>query len=252
MNNIDELYNVRGQLIAFVSEKIDAGVDAYIRKHKTDIRYFLHYPLIEIELGLDIEPAENIDNGILRDAFGFLVQKTFSKWNNFENKKMISRKGFESYKNNHSDSIQSIWHDNYTLMEIKDGNSYAKSIIKIIDNDRYKLITSLITNQYKEESFYFYGVDNEEGLEKEKQFILQNTLKFFEKYLLQIKKIDDLNEHIDYEILSYCKCKVMIDLAKLHCKTKSSIFNSLDELGNILSFLYYLAFNVVNLVSKKP
>jgi hypothetical protein len=249
MNNTDELYNVRGLFISFISEKINAGVNAYINKHKADIRYFLHYPLVEIELGLDMEPAESIENGILRDSFGFLVQKTLSKWNEFEHKPIISKKGFESYTTKSSGVIQSIWHDNYTLMDVKDGNSYAKSIINKIDNNRYKLITSLVSNTYREESFYFYGADDAEEQEKEKQFILQNTLRFFKKYFIQIKKIDNLYSNFDQDILSYCKDKVMIDLSKLHHKTKSSIFNSLDELGSVLSFLYYLAF-VKNLKRK--
>lgn len=242
MNILDEQYNVRGQLITFVSKKIDSGVNSYINKHKTDIRYFLHYPLLKIELGLDTEPAESIGNGIARDIFGFLIQKTFYKWNEFEYRENISRKGFVSYENKDSIILQSIWHDNYTLMDIKDGNSYAKSIIKGTDHNRYKLTTSLVTNKYREESFYFYGADDNELQEKEKHFIIKNTHHFFKKYFLQMEKIDDLYKHIDRELLSYCKTRVMMDLTKLHSKTKSAIFSSLDELGNVLSFLYYLAY----------
>lgn len=242
MNILDEQYNVRGQLIEFVSKKIDSGINSYINKHKTDIRYFLHYPLLEIELGLDTELAESIGNGMKRDVFSFLIQKTFYKWNEFEYKKNISKKGFFSYENKDSRVLESIWYDNYILMDIKDGNSYAKSIMKKTDHNRYKLTTSFVTNKYREENFYFYGADDNTKQEKEKDFIIKNMCYFFEKYFLQIKKLDDLYKNIDCELLSYCKTKVMIDLKKLHHKTKSSIFSSLNELGNVLSFLYYLAY----------
>lgn len=243
MDNLNnELYQIRGELITLISKNINRGINSYIKKHKTDIRYFLHYPLIQIELGLDSDVAESIECCIVRDTFGFLIERSFCAWNQCEYKSTISKKGFNCYKDKNSNILHSIWHDSRTLMEVKDGNSYAKSIIKKIDSKRYKLITSLVTDKYKEESFYFYGVDNQEEQTAEKQFILQNTLKFYEKYFLHMNNIKNLNENIDYELLKYCKDRVMIDLMKLHTKTKSKIFNSLDELGSVLSFLYYLAF----------
>jgi hypothetical protein len=240
LNN--ELYQIRGKLITLISENIDCGISSYIKKYKTDIRYFLHYPLIQIELGLDADSAESVVNSISRDVFGFLVQRSLSEWSECEYKSTISKKGFNCYKDKNSNILRSLCQDNRTLMEVKDGNSYAKSIIEKIDSKRFKLITSLVTDIYKEESFYFYGVDNQEDQKAEKQFILQNTIKFFDKYLLNIDNIEKLTKNIDYELLEYCKDRVMIDLMKLHTKTKSKIFNSLDELGGVLSFLYYLAF----------
>lgn len=94
MENFQEIYNARSQLLTFVSTKVDKGINVYLNKHKNDIRYFLHYPLVNIELGLDDEPAESIENGIRRDIFGFLISRTFSLWNALEHKNKVNDKGY--------------------------------------------------------------------------------------------------------------------------------------------------------------
>lgn len=242
METSQELYEIRRQLMTIVAEKIDEGIGTYISKHKNDIRYFLHYPLVNIELGLDNEPAENIENGMMRDVFGFLIFKTFSLWNDMEYKNKVNTKGFSSYCSKSNNTLHSIWHDYLTLMKIKDGNSYAKSRIEKINEKKYKLTTSLVTHKYKEEGFYFYGADNSLQQENEKNFILANTIRFYHKYFPQIQDIPKLLNEVDHELLTYCKDRVMVDLSKLHFKTKSSVFSSIDELANVLSFLYYIAF----------
>lgn len=225
-----------------VAEKIDKGIGTYITKHKNDIRYFLHYPLVNIELGLDYEPAQNIENEMKRDVFGFLIFKTFSLWNDLEYKNKVNAKGYFSYCSKSNDTLHSIWHDYLTLMEIKDGSSYAKSRIEKIDEKKYKLTTSLVTHKYKEETFYFYGADDVLQQEKEKNFIFANTIHFYGKHFPQIEHLPKLYNEIDQELLTYCKKRVMVDLSKLHSKTKSSVLSSIDELASVLSFLYYIAF----------
>ena len=228
METSQELYEIRRQLMTIVAEKIDEGIGTYISKHKKDIRYFLHYPLVNIELGLDNEPAENIENGMMRDVFGFLIFKTFSLWNDMEYKNKVNNKGFSPYCSKSNNTLHSIWHDYLTLMEIKDGNSYAKSRIEKIDEKKYKLTISLVTHKYKEEGFYFYGADNSLQQENEKNFILANTFRFYHKYFPQIRDIPKLLNEVDHELLTYCKDRVMVDLSKLHFKTKSTVFSSID------------------------
>lgn len=242
MENSQELYDIREQLRIVVAEKIDKGIATYANKHKNDIRYFLHYPLVHIELGLDSEYAESIDNGIRRDVFGFLVLKTFSHWTELDYKKKISAKGYSSYFTKGSNTLHSIWHDYLTLWEIKDGSSYAKSKIEKISEKNFKLTTSLISHQYREEGFYFYGADDFLQQGQEKKFISDNTKYFYVKHFPQISRIDELCNVIDKELLAYCKQRVMVDLLKLHPKTKSPVFSSINELASVLSFLYYIAF----------
>jgi len=242
MENAQEIYDIRAQLLNIVATKIDKGISTYANKHKNDIRYFLHYPLVNIELGLDDEPAEGIENGIRRDIFGFLIFKTFSLWNDLEYKEKINAKGYLSYCSKGKDILYSIWHDYLTLMEIKDGYSYAKSRIEKIDEKKFKLTTSLVTHKYREENFYFYGADDALQQSEERKSIIDNTLYFYVKYFPQIESICKLYDEIDKELLAYCKQRVMVDLSKLHPKTKSSVFSSIDELASVLSFLYYVAF----------
>lgn len=212
-----------------------------MNKHRKDIRYFLHYPLIAIELGLDSGVAHSISNENLRDTFGFLVKKTINEWGKIETKKGINKKGFETYLTKESDFLSSLYHETLTLMEIKDGSSYAKSVLNKIDNSNYKLITSLVTNKYNEENLYFYGFDNPEKQKTEAAFIALNLFYFTEKYFAEVDSIDNLLNDIDYELLNYSKQKIMIDLNKLHSDTKSTVFSSIDKLADVLAFLYYMA-----------
>lgn len=83
-----ELYDIRSQLISTVSQNIEKQINQYVNKHRKDIRYFLHYPLIAIELGLDSGVTHSISNENLRDTFGFLVKKTINEWEKSKQKKV--------------------------------------------------------------------------------------------------------------------------------------------------------------------
>ena len=249
MDVSSEIYVVRAELAKLVSEKIDKGINMYIDKHKNDIRYFLHYPLIDIERGLEKLRAEDLENNKLRDIFGFLVSKTFSLWETLEYKEVTSvDNGYCNYKKDR-EVLCSVYQDNLTYLEIKDGNSYAKSLIEKLSDTEYRLTTSLVTNKYPEEDFYFYGKDDISELKKEEEFIIKNLRHFILKYIHQIKKIDKLYEELDKELLTYCNHRVKFDLSKLHFKTKSSVFSSINEVVDVLSFLYYLA--QVNFIKRK-
>lgn len=246
MDNLSEIYEVRTELVKLVSEKIDKGLSLYINKHKNDIRYFLHYPLIDIEMGLETMPPEHIESDRRRGVFGFLISKTYPDWKKTECKRDLNVVADYSNYEKERETLYALYEDNLTCLEIKDGNSYAKSHIEVLNNKKYKLTTSLVTNKYQEEEFYFYGLDDTLAYKKEQKLIIKQLEAFILKYIYQFIKIGKLSEELDKELLTYCKQRVESDLSKLHTKTKSSIFSSIDELIDILSFLYYLAqFNMI-------
>ncbi|GAA0063618.1 hypothetical protein [Clostridium sp. CTA-1] len=245
MENLVGTYEIRKKLIETIQPKISRGIYQYINKHKNDIRFFLHYPLIDIEMGLEKNPAEDILNDIRRGVVGYLIENTFQHRIKLRMKKDIDEKSFQVYQEKDYDELCTLERDYRTLLEIKDGNSYAKSILKKVNSKRYKLITSLVEDKYREEAFYFYGMDDELAVKQEEMLIEKGIMKFCVKYMLYQEngvKIGKLENEIDDELLQYSRNLVMKDLNKLPPKVRSRIFKSVEELANVLSFLYYLAF----------
>ncbi len=245
MENSKNTYDIRKKLVEYVEPIIVKGINQYIKRHKNDIRFFLHYPLIDIEKGLENEPAESISNDIRRGVVGYLIENTTQVRQKMVLKKRINEKAFQTYQDNDYNELCALENDYRTLYEIKDGNSFAKSIIKQINPNRYKLITSLVQDEFKEEAFYFYGMDNELQIEKERKFIEKGIDLFYGRYFFDkeyASKLKSLETDIDYDLLEYSRELIMKDLNKLPPKVKSPIFKSIDELANVLSVLYYFAF----------
>lgn len=240
---MDELeYKIRQDLASIYESKINNIYDKYINDHKNDIRYFIHYPLVDMEFSINSGDPADIKNQLKRLSYGLLVSKTHYIWEKMNYKTNILANGYGAYKNQYQNRIVKAWRYNDFYKSIKDGNSYAKSIITRIDDNRFRYTSSIVSNKYREDNFYYYGFDDKDNHNSENSIIQQNLVKFTLKYFMCPHEIKKLLKNIDVEMMDYCRQKVSFDISKMHKKTKSDVFNKLDDLLNVLTYLYYIAF----------
>lgn len=238
-------FKIREKAKVYIQDRIHEGLSDYINKYENDSRYLLYYPLIDLEIGMREEDPESITNWNRRATVAFLIDNIYEDIKNVNGYDLIEENGFEEYRDKLYNKLNQIMQDSRTLSEIDDGNSIAKSKIEEVSANIFKVTTSLVIDKYKEESFYFYGMDDEEVSKKDRELIKNQIAKFIIKYSSSkenIRKLKRLHIDIDKEVLEYCKSQIDKDLLKLGENLKSKVFKNINELSLVLSYLYYLAF----------
>lgn len=238
-------FKIREKAKVYIQDRIHEGLSDYINKYENDSRYLLYYPLIDLEIGMREEDPKSITNWNRRATVAFLIDNIYEDIKNVNGYDLIEENGFEEYRDKLYNKLNQIMQDSRTLSEIDDGNSIAKSKIEEVSANIFKVTTSLVIDKYKEESFYFYGMDDEEVSKKDRELIKNQIAKFIIKYSSSkenIRKLKRLHIDIDKEVLEYCKSQIDKDLLKLGENLKSKVFKNINELSLVLSYLYYLAF----------
>ena len=238
-------FKIREKAKVYIQDRIHEGLSDYINKYENDSRYLLYYPLIDLEIGMREEDPKSITNWNRRATVAFLIDNIYEDIKNVNGYDLIEENGFEEYRDKLYNKLNQIMQDSRTLSEIDDGNSIAKSKIEEVSANIFKVTTSLVIDKYKEESFYFYGMDDEEVSKKDRELIKNQIAKFIIKYSSSkenIRKLKRLHIDIDKEVLEYCKSQIDKDLLKLGENLKSKVFKNINELSLVLSHLYYLAF----------
>lgn len=244
MNDLE--YQVRSSLESYIKMKRSQGIKDYIRNRESQIGvYALLLPLIDLEFNLLTESAESISNFVRRNTVGFIFKNILPKNLSEIPEQKITINQLNEYQQNDYNTIQKMASDTRTLFEIHDSNSYAKSKIERVSENKYKLITSLVTNKYKAESIYFYGLNNLSDTQEINLFIRKQINKFASKYNKSpqmFEKLRRLHIDIDNEMLDYASILIDKDLDKLGNNLISQKLGSIRTFRNVLILLYYLAF----------
>ena len=175
-------FKIREKVKVYIQDRIHEGLSDYINKYENDSRYLLYYPLIDLEIGMREEAPESITNWNRRATVAFLIDNIYEDIKNVNGYDLIEENGFEEYRDKLYNKLNQIMQDSRTLSEIDDGNSIAKSKIEEVSANRFKITTSLVIDKYKEESFYFYGMGDEEVAKKDRELIRNQIAKFIIKY----------------------------------------------------------------------
>ena len=239
-----QYYEIMGELTRFIENKIEEGILDIIQKYEGKDNYLLIYPLLNIELGAMREEPESTDNLFNRCVAGFIYNHIVSS-HKIISLQPINAKGLEKFQIKIHPELTKLFQDYRVFREIKVGNAVSRIKLEKRGINKYQMITSLVTDKYKEEDFYFYGLDNAEEAKKEKELIIKGHSYFWDKYVLhgyEDFQRNKMEECIDTELLTYCKSLVRKDLSKWNGNVKSSIFKNIEELCNVIGFLYYLAF----------
>lgn len=229
-------------LLGGLHEIIDQNIEVKIKKwlDSHNVNYFLLYPLAMIELGAMSEEPENVDNLLKRCVVSYVYSKVISN-----KKELYLRKfnvfGFKKYIKEYEKTLYPLFQDYRFSREINDINPVSKARLTTVGECRYQLTTSLVTDKYQEEDFYFYGVDDAEKNRKELEQTQELHKKFWQKIIIQQGLIKELEQSIDKTLYDDCIKIVEKDINKWNSKVRSKVFDNPRQLALVIAFFYYYA-----------
>lgn len=234
MNEYDLLGGLHNIIDSDVNEKIQKWLDSH------NVNYYLLYPLAAIELGAIKETPEMMDNLFRRCIATYI----FSKAKEY-GKEIYLRKfntpGFRKFMQSYEKELVPLYQNYRFSKEINDINPFSKPRLVQKSENSYILTTSLVSDVYSEEQFYFYGVDDLENTKKEKEQVLTLHMKFWNKIVIEQKQIEELENNIDIDLYNECIKIVEKDLKKWGSKVRSSVFDNPLQLAKVIAYFYYQA-----------
>ena len=93
--------------------------------------------------------------------------------------------GFKKYLQEYEKTLLPLFQNYRFSREINDINPFSKARLLPISNNKIQLTTSLVTDKYREESFYFLGEDDPQLSAEENQQTAKLHFHFWEKIVLQ-------------------------------------------------------------------
>lgn len=231
-------YELLGELHNIIDRDTDTKMRKWLDSH--NVNYYLLYPLVAIELGA-IKAAPEINDNLFRRCIATFI---FSKAKEY-GKEIYLRKfnssGFRKFMQSYEKDLIPIYQNYRFSREINDINPFSKPKLIQDSENRYKLTTSLVSNIYKEEEFYFDGIDEPEKAEKERKQVMALHLAFWHKIILEQNPIEELENNVDLKLYQKCIEIVEKDLNKWNSKVRSAIFDNPMQLAKVIAYFYYLA-----------
>lgn len=230
------------ELLGGLHDIIDRDTDTKIRKwlEAHNVNYYLLYPLAAVELGAITEAPETTNNLFRRCIATYIFSKAKECGEEIYLKK-FNTPGFRKFMQSYEKELVPLYQNYRFSREINDINPFSKPrLVRVADN-RYKLTTSLVSDVYMEEQFYFEGVDEPEQTGKEKKQVLDLHLKFWNKIILGQAHIKEFQHNVDKWLYQDCIEIVEKDLNKWNSNVKSVIFDNPAQLAKVIAFFYYQA-----------
>ena len=231
-------YELLGELHNIIEKDTNLKIEKWLDSHNCN--YYLLYPLAAIELGVIKEKPESMENLFKRSITTYIFSKAKEYGKEIYLKK-FNIPGFKKFLRSYNEELIPLYQNYRFAREINDINPFTKPRLVEKSNNRYVLTTSLVTDVYQEEKFYFYGADELEKSEKEKKQILKTNIAFWEKIIIEQKRIEVLQNSIDIDLYQMCVEIIEKDLNKWNSKVRSAIFDNPKQLANVIAYFYYQA-----------
>lgn len=229
-------YELLGGLHELIDADVDKKVAEWLDKH--NVNYWLLYPLAMIELGVMNNDPETTENLLKRCVTSFVYAKAINNGRKLYLKK-FNIPGLKRYMKEYENVLLPIFQNYRFSREINDINPVSKAKLTQIDVHRYQVTTSLVTDKYQEENFYFYGVDDPKSSEIERKQALDLHLKFWNKIILEQKIISKLEKNIDDDLYQGCIKIVEKDIDKWASNVRSAVFDNPRQIIQVIAFFYY-------------
>ena len=230
------------ELLGGLHEIIDTDVNENIKKwidaHNTN--FCLLYPLAMVELGAMKERPETNDNLFRRCITAFIYSKAIKYKKDIYIKK-FNVPGLKKFINEYEENLVPLYQNFRFSREINDINPITKPQLKEIGTGEYQLTTSLVTDKYVEENFYFYGEDDLERNREEQEQTAKLHYIFWNKIVLEQVLISELEKNIDIKLFNECVKIVEKDINKWNSRVRSTVFDNPKQLSLVIGYFYYYA-----------
>ena len=155
--------------------------------------------------------------------------------------KKFNTPGFKKYLKDYESKLLPLYQNFRFSREINDINPFSKPRLVLEENHKYKLTTSLVSDYYMEEQFYYYGEDNRKNAEKEQKQAYDLPRKFVDKIVADQKKYVELSKDPDIELYNCCIKIIEKDINKWGSRVRSDVFDNPNQLAKVIAYFYYHA-----------
>lgn len=231
-------YELLGRLHNIIDNDTDEKMQKWLEAH--NVNYYLLYPLAAIELGAIKEAPETMDN-LFRRCIGTFIFSKVKEYGKEMYLRNFNTPGFKKYLRSYENELVPLYQNYRFSREINDINPFSKPRLVQKGENKHILTTSLVSDVYREEQFYFDGVDEPEKAEKERQQVLELHTNFWNKIVLGQQKIEELQKNVDKELYQECIGIVEKDLNKWDSRVRSTVFDNPAQLARVIAYFYYHA-----------
>lgn len=231
-------YELLGGLHCLIDENTEKRIFEWIMKHNTN--YSLLYPLAAVEIGAMNCKPEATDNLFKRCMVGFIYSNALKSGKDIFLKK-FNIPGLKRYLHEYETTLLPLFQNYRFSREINDINPVSKPRLTQVGEKKYQLTTSLVTDKYTEEDFYFYGEDDPLLSEMERKQIMNLHGKFWNRIVMQQTPISRLEKIVAEDLYEDCIQIVEKDLNKWESNVRSEVFDSSNQIAKVIAFFYYYA-----------
>ena len=253
---MDELEEkrIRKEIVQNIKCEIENALDKYYNKYKNNIGFLLYYPLINIEKDFVDNPDLLLIGIIEKEKVTWFLKNMLKRGLTSSEKFIFKKDEFEYYRNTLEKQIQSIYEDYNFSKEIEDEWSICKSQITKKEENKYELISSLVSGKYNNHAAYYFGYGDESEFNSNSEIMKTVDKYLYDKYASSNinesrRKINRLLIDIDSDFMKLCIDRVNSDTEKMGDKVSSDIIRYKNELNKILAFFVYIS-QIVNVFYK--
>lgn len=229
-------------LLGGLHEIIDQNIENKIKKwlDNQNVNYLLLYPLAMVELGAMSEVPESTNNLFKRCVISYVYSKVISNKKELYLKK-FNIPGLKRYIKEYENKLYPLFQIYRFSREINDINPVSKAKLAVVGENRYQLTTSLVTDEYREEDFYFYREDDTDKSKRELVQIQELHKKFWTKIVIHQTLIKELEQSVDRTLYKECVKIIEKDIHKWNSKVRSKVFDNPEQIVLVIAFFYYYA-----------
>ncbi|WP_373231595.1 hypothetical protein [Cohnella sp.] len=232
---------VREKLAQHLRSRISANIEHLKKAMNYDIRYFIMYPLIFLEEE-SLKSKGNlatISHSVMRTSLSWFLKNIENKGDLDDLKLRFNLAQYEKFKNKFYPFIKKCFQDYRNYLEVCDHGTYAHSQLTEVEGNIWRLETSLVSNKYYVEKFYFERHFEEKSItEAEMDFRNETDIKFFE---LVLKTISENQHKPNQELYEMCLRNLEFDFKFLGPTPISSLIPDFDAFKKVLASLQYMA-----------
>ncbi|WP_145146574.1 hypothetical protein [Paenibacillus xylanexedens] len=232
---------VRKKLAEHLRCRINMNFELLKRQMNDDTRYLVMYPLIFIEEE-SLRSNGNlatISNQVMRTSLSWFLKNIEEKGQLEDSKLQFNMAQYEKFKKKFYPFIVKCYQDYRDYLEICDHASYAHSEFVEIEDNKWRVITSLVSDRWPIENFYYERQFEEDSITNNEVAYRQDTeIKFLESTLKSMSGDQSGNNQALYDM---CRNNLEFDFKFLGPNPISSLVPDVDIFKKVLAALQYIA-----------
>ncbi|OAB31584.1 hypothetical protein PMSD_18510 [Paenibacillus macquariensis subsp. defensor] len=232
--------DVRKKLAEHLRRRINTNIEFLKREMNYDTRYLIKYPLIFIEEASLKSNGDlaTIPNQTMRTSLSWFLKMIEEKENLEDSKLQFNIAQYEKFKKKFYPFIAKCYQDYRDYLEVCDHASYAHSELFEIEDSKWRVVTSLVSDKWPVERFYYDRLFEEDSITNNEIAYREETeIKFLEATLKSMSGNRGGNDQGLYEM---SRQNLEFDFKFLGPSPVSKLVPDFDIFKRVLASLQYI------------